>query len=156
MLLVLSSAPEPQALSSRPLSLRPLKGSALTVETAPAADVAGGIIGQDVTGGRETGQLDLVSQLGAARELDEGNVIAGEEGRRITGSLVLQRGQALPPSFGGDISPPGWAHCPPPSRSHAFLLLRNFRKTSWPLPPMLTLSLHNCPQLLYLWFSHVS
>lgn len=67
-----------------------LEDSARTVEAAPAADVAGGFVGQDVTGGREAGELDLVSQLGAARELDEGDVVAGEEGRVTGRSLVLQ------------------------------------------------------------------
>lgn len=85
------------ALSPRPRLCLPahrpygqLEDSARTVETAPAADVAGGFIGQDVAGGREVGKLDLVSQLGAARELDEGDVVAGEEGRVTGRSLALQ------------------------------------------------------------------
>lgn len=45
-------------------------------EPAPAADVAGSRVGQDVTGRREAGELDGVSQHGRARKLDEGDVIA--------------------------------------------------------------------------------
>lgn len=34
----------------------------LTVESAPAGDVAGVVVRQDGVGGRDTGQLNLVSQ----------------------------------------------------------------------------------------------
>ena len=111
MLLVSPSAPRPRLCHPTRCPYGWLEGSARTVETAPAADVAGCLIGQDVAGGREAGELDLVSQLGAVRQLDEGDVIAGEEGR-VMGSLVLQPVQAPPLSFARDILPPGCARCP--------------------------------------------
>jgi hypothetical protein len=56
-----------------------LEGSAHTHETAPATDVAGCLIGQDVTSRREASNLDLISQLGTPGELDQRDVISGEE-----------------------------------------------------------------------------
>lgn len=47
-----------QALSLCPLALWPGRGSARTLETTPATDVAGCLVGQDVIGWREAGELD--------------------------------------------------------------------------------------------------
>lgn len=56
--LVWPSTPSPCPWASVP--------GALTVEAAPAADVAGRLVGQDVARWRETGELDSIPQLGAA------------------------------------------------------------------------------------------
>lgn len=118
----------------------------LTVEPAPAADVAGCLIGQNVARRREAGELHGVSQLGTARELDEGDVIAGEEGG-VVGNLLLQPDKPHLPAFAPDVAPLGCPHCPFPLQILLILWLGNYRKPSRPHQPTSILSLHKRPQL---------
>lgn len=136
LVLVLPSILVPRPCLSAYCPCGQLDGSAHTIETAPAADVAGRLIWQDVAGRREAGKLDCVSQLGRARELDEGDVIAGEE-RRVIGSLVLLPDQVPPPGLRSRCFIVGLPAAPFPSESHAFLRLNSLRKPCQSLQCML-------------------
>ena len=48
----------------------------LTVESAPAGDVAGVVLGEDASGGGDAGQLDGVAQGHMLGELDQGDVVS--------------------------------------------------------------------------------
>lgn len=50
--------------------------SCLTVDPAPAGDVAGVVVGEDVASGRDAAQLDGVTQGHRLRQLDQGDVIS--------------------------------------------------------------------------------
>lgn len=54
-----------------------LPGAILTVETAPASDVAGVVLSQQGTRLWQAGHLDRVAQFHSLCQLDKGNVIAG-------------------------------------------------------------------------------
>lgn len=136
LVLVLPSILVPRPCLSAHCPYGQLDGSAHTIETAPAADVAGRLIWQDVAGRREAGKLDCVSQLGRARELDEGDVIAGEE-RRVIGSLVLLPDQVPPPGLRSRCFIVGLPAAPFPSESQAFLRLSSLRKPRQSLRYML-------------------
>lgn len=85
------------------------EGSARTVEPAPATDVAGRPVGQDVASRREAGELDRVSQLGAARQLDESDVIAGEE-ESVRAAWPSSQTKPHLSTFGAESSAPGSPH----------------------------------------------
>lgn len=54
---------------------------ALTVDATPSSDVAGLVMGQDEAGSGETSSHDGVSESDGGLQLDQGNVITGEETR---------------------------------------------------------------------------
>ena len=95
-------------------------------------------MGQDVVGRREAGKLDCFSELGRARQLDEGDVVAGEKGR------VTELGPLARPSL---TTQP---------LLQIFHLQAAPAFSLGPFSSLLTLDLHKCPQLLLQWSSHFS